>query len=257
MRQPQVQRRAQRRTPSTFDADAREAATSFVRVLARRGYTPQDIGAEVLRACRRIPRSWAQTAKVAVSQIDAAGHVLTLWFQDPAYLDSMGNPQPLSLRGADLSIEALARRVDAELDVEEILSHLLRRSVLRRNGTRYLPRSRVLMFRGSGASYHARSMQALVAMLSTLERNSRPGHSTPVLFERFAANVRVPVGAVAAFDRWLHRNGNRLLEQADAKLHAYERKRRKGERTIRLGVGVYRFGEEQPPPAKHQTRRRK
>jgi Family of unknown function (DUF6502) len=255
MRRRQAPNRSHRASRSTLEAHACEAIARSVRVLARCGCTPEQIAQEVLKACRRIPRSWAQTPKAAVSEMDAAAHVLTLWFQDPAYLDSKGNPQPLRLRGGERSLEALARQVDPKLDVNKILAHLLRRAVLRRSGARYLPRDRVLMFRGSGAPYHARSIQTMVSMLSTLEHNSRPGRSTPGWFERFAANARVPISAVSAFDRWLLRHGNRLLEQADAKLHAYERKRRKGEHTVHIGAGLYRIGEE-PLTSKRRARRR-
>jgi len=261
MRRLQARRRV-RAAPSAPDIHVREAATRFVRVLARWGCTPQHIGQEVLRACDRVPRSWAQTTKAAVSEMSAAAHVLTLWFQDPAYLDSRGNPQPLKLWGQGRSLEALARRVDPKLDVKKVLAFLVRRSVLRRLGSRYLPRDRVLMFRGSGPPYHARSLRTLVSMLRTLEHNSRPQHSTPGWYEVYAVNARVPVSAIPAFDRWLRRHGNRLLEQADGKLHGYERKRRKGERTVRIGAGIYRIGEEHEPlprnrPAQRRIRRRK
>ena len=255
MRRRQTPNRSHRASPSTQEAHAQEAVARFVRVLARCGCTPQQIAQEVIKACRRIPKSWAQTPTAAISEMDAAAHVLTLWFQDPAYLDSKGNPQPLRLRGGERSLEALARQVDPKLDADKILAHLLRRAVLRRNGGRYLPRERVLMFRGSGPPHHARSLRALVAMLSTLEHNARPRRSTAGWYEVFAVNTRVPASAVSAFDRWLRRHGDRLLEQADGKLHGYEQKRRKGERTVRLAAGVYRSGEDAPPPKRRAKRR--
>lgn len=254
MRRMQVPNRAHGVSPSTMDARAKEAVGRFVRVLGRCGCTPQDIAQEALKACRQIPKSWAQTAKAVVSEMYAAAHVLTLWFQDPAYLDSKGNPRPLRLRGAERSLEALARQVDPKLDVDKILAHLLRRPVLRRNGARYLPRDRVLMLRGSGPPHHARSLGALVAMLSTLEHNSRPRRSTPGWYEVAAVNARVPVSAIPAFERWLRRHGNRLLVEADGKLHGYEQKRRKGERTVYIGAGIYRIGVEVLPP-RRRTRR--
>jgi len=255
MRRRQAPNRSHRASPSTLGSSAQEAIARFVRVLARHGCTPQHIAQEVLKACRRVPRSWAQTTQPAVPEMDAAAHVLTLWFQDPDYLDSRGNPQPLRLRGGQRSLEALARQVDPKLDVDKILAHLLRQAVLRRSGARYLPRDRVLMFRGSGAPYHARSLETLVAMLSTLEHNSRPRRSTPGWFERFAVNLRVPLAARASFLEWLLRYGNRLLEQADTKLHGYELKRKKGEPTGRFGVGIYVIGEETLAP-RPRTRRR-
>lgn len=255
MRRRQAPNRSHEASPSALEARAQEAVTRFVRVLARCGCTPRYIAQEVLKACRRVPRSWAQTTRAAVSDMDAAAHVLTLWFQDPACLDSKGNPQPLRLRGGERSLEALARQVDPKLDVDKILTHLLRRAVRRRGG-RYVPRDRVLMFRGSGPPYHARSLRTLVAMLGTLEHNARPRRSTPGWCEVFALNARVPASAISAFDQWLRRHGTRLLEQADGKLHGYEQKRRRGERTVRMGVGIYQFEEDTPPRSASGARRR-
>ena len=79
---------------STLDARAVEVVARFVRILARCGCTPEDIGREVLKACRQVPKSWARNAMAAVRDMDAAAHVLTLWFSDPAYLDARGNPRP-------------------------------------------------------------------------------------------------------------------------------------------------------------------
>ena len=256
MRRRQAPNRSHRASPSTLDARAQEAVARFVRVLARCGCTPQHIAQEVLKACRRVPRSWAQTPKAAVSEMDAAAHVLTLWFQDPTYLDSKGNPQPLRLRGGERSLEALARQVDPKLDVDKILAHLLRRAVLRRSGARYLPRDRVLMFRGSGRPIPCPKPTGAGRDVEHVG-TQQPARDAQRLagIEGFAVNARVPVSAISAFDRWLRRHGNRLLEQADGKLHGYEQKRRKGERTVHIGAGLYRIGEE-PLPSKRRARRR-
>jgi hypothetical protein len=254
MRRRQAPNRPRRVSPSPLDARAQEVIARVVHVLARCGCTPEQICEEVLKACRRVPKSWRQPTKAETSEIEAAAHVLTLWFQDPGYLDSTGNPKPLSLRDGERSLEALVRRVDPDLDVERILGYLLRYSVLRRIGSRYLPRDRALMLH-SGAAHHARSLQTMGAMLSTLEHNNRTRDSTLGWFERAAVNARVPASARANFDEWLHREGTRMLERIDAKLHGYEQKRRKGERTVHMGAGIYRIGEEALPP-KRRTRRR-
>ena len=256
-RQKQLSRaQGSRRAVVSLDPTAQEAIARFVRVLARCGCRSEDIEQEVLKACRSVPKSWAKSARARVSEMDAAAHVLTLWFSDPAYLDASGRPLPLETKGAERSLEELSRRVDPALDVERVLQHLLRRSVLRRAGKRYVPRDRVLSFRGSGPPYHARSLQTLAAMLSTLEHNSWPQSSTPGWFEAFAANARVPVSAVAAIGRWLRRHGKRLLEDADEKFHSYERKRAKDEPTARIALGIYQFGEElTPEPAAKRSRR--
>jgi hypothetical protein len=243
---------------STLDALGREAIARFVRVLARYGCTPSDIGQEVLRACRKVPKSWARNTMVAVPEMDAAAHVLTLWFSDPTYLDSSGNPLPLPLRGPRRSLEALVLRIDRKLQAQEVLRHLLRRQVLRcvrRNY--YLPRDRLVSFRGTGAPYYSRSVRGLLSMLRTLEHNNEPERSTPGWFEVIAVNPRFPVSARGAFDKRFREQGMRLLAHADADMHRQERRRKKGERTVPLGVGIYLFEEKPLPRARRVQRARR
>ena len=263
MKPPASRRVALSRTPaerghsSTLDSRALEAVDRFVRVLARCGCTPDDIGREVVRACRRVPKSWAPKAMAALREMDDASHVLTLWFSDPAYLDSAGNPLPLSLRGAGGSLEALARRVDHKLEAREVLNYLSERGALRRVGKRYVPKDRVLSLRGAGGPDNFRNLRGLLGMLRTLEHNGQPRRRVPGWFEVFAENPRFPVSARAAFDRRLRRWGTKFLLQLDGDMHRRERARRPGERTVRLGVGVYRFEDDQIESRPRSPRRRK
>jgi hypothetical protein len=244
-------RRAQ--AVSTLDPRALEAVGRFVRVLARCGCSPEDIGLETLRACRQIPATWAPKARAALREMDDASHVLTLWFSDPAYLDRGGGPLALPIRGAGGSIEALAKRVDPKLEVREVLRYLSRRRALRRIGTRYIPRERILSLRGAGGPDNFRHLRGLLGILRTQEHNGQPKRRVAGWYEVFAENPRFPVGARAAFDKSLRTWGNRVLYRADSEMHRYERARKRGERTVRMGVGIYRF-EEGPESAFGVTR---
>ena len=228
---------------SSLDARALEAVGRFVRVLARCGCTPADIAHEVVRACGQIPKSWAPRAMAALREMDDASHVLTLWFSDPAYLDRRGAPLPLPIRGAGGSIEALAFRVDPKLDVREVLRYLSQRGALRRAGARYVPKDRVLSLRGAGGPDHFRKLRGLLGMLRTLEHNGQPKRRVPGWYEAFAENPRFPVSGRAAFDKRLRVWADKLLYQLDADMHRREQGRKGGERTMRIGVGVYRFEE--------------
>jgi hypothetical protein len=174
--------------------------------------------------------------------------VLTLWFSEPAYCDSSGNPRPLPLRGPAPSLESLSLRAGPKLEVEKVLRHLLRPAVLRRERDCYVPRDRVLFFPGSGSPYHARSLRALNAMLSTLEHNARPRTTTQGRFERFAVNLRVPVSQVESFDQRLLKRGDNFLVETDSDLLGCERAGDPNEPTVCIGVGIYRFQEEPLPP---------
>ena len=239
------QRRKGRGARATkLDARALGAVACFVRVLARAGCAPQDIGREVQKACRTVPMAWRRHSRAELTAIDAAAHVLTLWHSDPEYLDARGKPRALPLREKGSCIKALLRRVNPELRLSNVLSHLLQTRTLRRVGKRsYLPNDRVLSFRGTQEPYHSRLLRALLAMLRTLEHNSIPDRNAPPWCEMLASNARFPVSARAAFDDRLRRLARQFLFHLDADMHRHERARRKGERTVPLGVGVYLFEE--------------
>jgi hypothetical protein len=240
---------------STLDARALEAVARFVRVLARAGCAPQDIGREVQKACRTVPLAWRRHARAELPAIDAAAHALTVWHSDPEYSDARGKPRTLTLREKGLSLEALLRRVDPQLRLSRVLPHLLRTRALRRVGNRFLPNDRALSFRGFGDPYHSRGVRGLLAMLRTLEHNSSPGRKVPGWFEMFALNSRFPVSARPAFDDRLRRQARQFLFHLDADMERQERTRRKGERTVPLGVGIYLF-EEAPLRSPRAARKR-
>lgn len=242
---------------STLDPRALEAVGRFVRVLARCGCTPDDIGREVARACREIPKSWALKATAARREMDDASHLLTLWFSDPAYLDRRGAPIPLPMRGAGGSLEMLASRVDPTLDLREVFRCLLRSKTLRRVGTRYVPRDRMLSFRAAGGPQNLHHLRGLLGMLRTLEHNVQTKRRAAVWYEVFAHNPRFPVSERAALDKRIRVLGNKLLFQLDADMHRKERARKKGERTVRIGVGMYRFEDGPQPRSRFRRKRRK
>jgi hypothetical protein len=226
------QSRAGRMEPS-----AREAVRRFVRVLARSGCPPEAIQAEVLKTCRGVPKSWANAE--GRRRADDAAHVMTLWFSDPAFVDAGGAPRAMPVRGGHLSIEGLVRQVDPNLDVRQVLRFLQSARALKRVGVRYAPRGRVLIV--PGADYMNLTLGGLFGLLQTIEHNRWGGRSRGRRLQVYSFNPRVPVSAVAGFEKRLRPLAERLLVQADAGMHLSELGRKKGERTVRMGVGVYQF----------------
>jgi Family of unknown function (DUF6502) len=189
--------------------------------------------------------------------MDDAGHVLTLWFSDPAYLDRRGAPLPLPIRGTGGSLETLAVRVDPRLDVREVLRYLLRRGALRRVGTRYLPKDRVLSVRGAGGPDNVHTLRGLLGMLTTVEHNVQPKRRVAGWYEVFTHNPRFPASARTGLDKRIRVLGNKLLYQLDADMHRSEQARKRGERTVRIGVGIYRFEEGDRPRSPRRRKRGK
>lgn len=232
--------------PKRFDSRAVEAIELFVRLLAQCGCEPDAVLEQVRRACARVPRRWAKEARAAPREILDATHVLTVWFSDPAYLDEAGMPRPLPLRGSERSIEKLVASVDRRLDTDDVLAYLLKGRALRRLGSRYVPRGRVLSLRGVRGPNEFRNLRGLLAMLRTLEHNNRPRRQAPSWFEFSAENPRIPKRACRRFDEFVDVRAMRFLYDVDAELRRLELTCKRGEPTVRLGTGVYRFEEELP-----------
>lgn len=216
-----------------------EAVDRFVRILARCGGAPGDIDVAVRAACRRIPKAWRVRARGAKREISDAAHVLTLWFTEPAFLDPLGEPRPLPLRGSSQSLAALVRSVDSRLDAREVLRYLLLTGAVRPAGARYVPRARSVLLRGARGPDYFRTLRVLANMLRTLEHNVRPQRVVRGWFEYFAENPRFPASARAAFDARVNRLGKEFLYRLDAYMRRREIRRRPGEPTVRLGLGMH------------------
>lgn len=217
-----------------------EAIERFTRVLAQCGGSPEEIAAALSSACRRIPKGYAAASHRAAREMNDASHVLTVWFSDPLYVDRDGSPIRLPVRGPAPSLEALLQRVDRSLNVDELLTYLVRTHAVKQLGTRYVPKSRALSLRGVVGL----SLRGLVGMLRTLEHNLRPKDQVRSWFEYVAENPRFPARARAAFDARLDRLGMEFLHGLDADMHRRESALKPGERTVRIGVGMYRFEDE-------------
>lgn len=229
--------------PNTLGTRAAEAIELFVRLLAQCGCEIDAVLEEVQRACRQVPRHWVSEARAAPREVDDATHVLTVWFSDPGYLDEAGMPRPLPLRGRQ-SVEALVSKVNRGLDVGEVLGFLLKGRALRRVGSQYVPRGRVMSLRGVRGPNEFRYLRGLLAMLRTFEHNSRPRHQAPSWFEFCAENPRIPKRTRAKYDEFVRIRATRFLYDVDSELRRLELTCKPGEPTVRLGTGVYRFEED-------------
>ena len=240
----------------SLDAVVDEAMERFVRVLVRRGVSERSVQRSFRRAWQCVPRDAAEHNRRASRELIDVGHVLTLWFGDPFYVDSRGDPIPLPLRGPAPSLASLIQHVDPKLDPKQVLKTLIRADAVRSIGSRYLPRSRAVAFRGTGAPLHARNLRALLGMLRTLEHNIAPKDKVAPWFEYVAENPRFPVSAREPYDVGLREDAMTFLRNQDSRMLSHQRKGKPGEPTVRMGVGVYRF-EEEVSPQTAATRRAK
>lgn len=242
-----------KRAGVALDEPSRRAIRGFIRVLARSGRSPEAILAEVRKACAEIPTAWSKRADT--SYFGDASHVITLWFSDPAYLDALGNPRPIPLRGASPSIEALTRRVDPETDPRAVLRRMEKGGALQRTGRAYLPRDRALIFARPGDVTAA--LPGLFGLLKTLDHNSQRRRTGPKWLQLFARNPYFPVSALPAFERRIRRRIRRVVAEVDSQMHRYERARKTNEPTVRIGFGAYHFEEDPPAAAARPPKQRR
>ena len=236
---------------------ALEAMERFVRVLARTGLSERELVTAFRKACERAPDAFVREGQRENREVIDAPHVLTLWYSDPDFLDHQGRPVALCLRGPGRSLVALVRRLDPSLDPTAVIGYLLKANALQRRGVRYIPRSRALRMRGTGAPVHERNLRPLLGMLRTLEHNARPLREARAWFENLIENPRIPVRRLAEIDARLDRLATDFARSMDALMARAERECRDDEPTVRLGIGVYRFeAEPQAPDATLQMRRR-
>jgi hypothetical protein len=166
-----------------------------------------------------------------------ASHVLTVWFNEAAYLDTHGGPRPLPLEGGSTSVAALVRSVNRKLDPREVLIYLVRSRAVHRVGSRYVPRKRFLRLRGTQG--YLFTLHTLNNMLGTIQHNFQRKRSEPVLFERSAENARYPVSKLPQLDEYARGIGAETLSRFDLYLRQRETTRRPVEPTVRVGLGFY------------------
>jgi hypothetical protein len=227
-----------------------------VRLLARCGIAPTDITREVLTAGRQVPKSWGRRVRETIPYLHHTSHILTLWFSDPKFLGSDGTPRPLPVEGDEDSIAALAQRVEPRLIPREVVRFLERSKVLRRVGSRYVPRERMVVLRGTDVADSFRKLRGLLGMLRAFEHNEVSRREVPGWFEAFADNPHFPVRAIPSLDQKVRAEAHRLLVRFDSDMHREERLRDPNEPTVRIGVGIYRFEEAVPAAPKPRSRKR-
>jgi hypothetical protein len=175
----------------------------------------------------------------------AIGELLTLWHQDPRYLDSLGNPAPLKLRGRRPSFRSLAQHVLPEIDVSYLLSELKRlRAVTEDEGNFIHVHMRSLSVYEDERLAIQHTLTSLDGFIKTLRHNldSTPSNSDQ-LFHRIARINGFDSREIPALKIRVKRHGARFLESFDNWLtHKALPKSRRPHRTTKqakVSLGVY------------------
>ena len=223
-----------------------EVIDRFVQLLARMGTTSRELKDGIVKACEHHSEAF-EGRKARYLLETQAGHILTLWFSEPMYVDRHGAPIALPARGRGPSIEALTSRLGDSLPTAEVIRYLIKMKALRRQGSKYVPQKRHALFVGPGVAGRYRNLLPLLGMLSTLLHNSSPHEDARNWFEVRAYNPKLPRRARGQFASKVSRLAMDFLTVCDEDLHRLERTVKPGEPTVHAGIGVYQY--EEPVPS--------
>lgn len=178
------------------------------------------------------------------SHTAAIGELLSVWHQDPKYLDSSGNPLPIKVHGAGRSFYKLAKAVPT-MSASAILREL------ERAGAVAIDKNHLVHVRMRSLSVYEdkrlaiqHTLTSLISFIRTLRHNldSDPSNSDQ-LFHRVAWNGDFASRLIPTLKIKVKRQGQSFLESLDnwmmrqTKLGSTKRKLR-GKRS-QIFVGVY------------------
>jgi len=144
-------------------------------------------------------------------------NLMTVWSQDPEYLDSLGNPMPIRLRGKKPSFTALALRCAPHADASKMLIEMKRLRAVKIDKAGLIhPQSRSISVFDDKRLAAQHTLTALHGFIGTLRHNliSESTNSNQ-LFHRIAVNHKFDADNLPRFKIWLKRHGQHFLESAD------------------------------------------
>jgi hypothetical protein len=147
----------------------------------------------------------------------AIGELLTAWHQDPVYLDSLGAPSPIRMRGGRQSFRHLADKTVPNMDPKTLLSELERIGAVTIDTNRYIRvhvRSLPVYEDKHLAIQH--TLISLDSFIRTLRHNlnSTPSNSDQ-LFHRVAWNGDLDDREIPALKIRVKKHGQAFLESCD------------------------------------------
>jgi hypothetical protein len=172
------------------------------------------------------------------------GELLTAWHQNPEYLDNLGDPVPIKMRGGRRSFTALAKKAVPSIDAPRLLAELRRLGAVTVDTNRFIHvNMRSLSVYGDRRLAVHYTLTSLHNYIKTLNHNldSDP-MNVDQLFHRIAWNDAFDRDLIPLLKIKLRRQGQSFLESFDnwmtrrSKLAGPAPKKRK---TAQVSVGVY------------------
>jgi hypothetical protein len=170
--------------------------------------------------------------------------IVARWRHDPRFLDPMGRPRALSIKGKN-QFSTLVREIDPTCDSRRAMTVLVRFGNVRRgsNGTYKLVRPLFFSSTGSAVAFEPIAY-FLSDASSTLAHILRRTHRSrgPELFWRTVECTGLSAASAREFVAFANERGHEFLEEVDEWLEARARREggpRQRQKSRRVGLGLF------------------
>ncbi|HWQ37924.1 MAG TPA: DUF6502 family protein [Burkholderiales bacterium] len=224
-----------------FDIPGKKQTISRVAVLS--GLSRKEV--------QRVLRERVRTDSQFRERYNRAARVVAGWVRDPDFVDSQGNPLPLSLDGEGPTFSRLVRRHSGDMPARAVRDELLRVGAIEAlEDGRVRLLTRVYVPRTSDLDKLDILGADVADLIATIDHNLQHGVSDP-RFQRKVMYDNLPQEAVARFRALGAEQAQRLLEDMDRWLAQHDRDTNpsvQGAGRKRTGMGIYYFEEDMGSP---------
>lgn len=204
--------------------DAAEMLRGLLDIWIAQGLSPRALDQQFHELCVALKEPEHTPQAVSAEFITQLGQVIAHWYDDPAYVDEIGVPLPLTLRSerpADVSFATLVERVLPGQNAEEILKMLLRSPAsIRAVGTKYEPIQRFTPLSGTFPLVQVQNLITMRGLLRTLNYNRSCEHPAQQRVERKAGNLDIPLREHDDVQNEIKARAGVFMEQIDGYLNS-------------------------------------
>ena len=215
---------------ATQEFGIRGRPTNISRVAIMTGFTRREV--------RRLRDILESEELAEFGSMNSATRVLSGWYSDAQFTDTLGEPRRLIVNGRGPSFESLCSRYAADVAPSTMLKELKHvGAVVEDSSGKLIAQMRVYMPVHMDPEQMLTSGSVLEDLGETVAYNLHRSDDDLPRFERRATNTRMPRTSIPAFKQFLDREGQAFLERVDTWLSQHEDKQ--ASHCVRLGLGTY------------------
>lgn len=220
---------------STREAN-NERTPTVTRIASSTGLSRKDVAHILQRlTAKEIP---------GMRTVSSAGRILEIWHRFPEYLDSVGKPAAIPIRGPKVSFFALSELANSSIPPDQMLDELERAGSVERTEDEFVrAKDRYFVAPAGHAELVKRFGLRVRDLATTINYNNEQNSRESRLFEASAICLRLEPRFLPLCKRMISEGGLNYLQQVDSWFASHEVDSESSENVARVGVGVYFFQE--------------